>query len=496
MTIKKKLIVSSIIGGFVSAVLIGILFNFLILENLKEERINFFRTQHTLYIQKVDDFIHHNRALIDQYAFSEQFNSLLDRTLIIREFSYEPSLKLATEIKKTEKYIDEIYILDKKGKSILKKPLSLTGLDFEKKQLYIEKGKLFLSHFLLNKRGVLIFEINLNHLQDLLQKIMPKYIEYFIISKESGLLFSSDNFTLSKDIVYSNKIKEIDSSGYLYRYEILSNGYLAGTRVAKLQLFSEINTLFLIVTGLIILVTLISMLSSIKISSSISKPVNALINVLEKNKEGRYEKAQIEGPKEIKFFAKKYNEMIVRVSDFTRKLEEEVEERTKKIESQKEELKILSQTDTLTGIYNRNKLNEIVIDRQEYDTVYSIIMMDIDDFKVVNDTYGHNVGDIILKEFTEILKKSTRKSDFLGRWGGEEFIIICSDVEKEQALRIAEVIRKNVENFVFTQDLKITASFGVAQYIKGISYDELFALADSALYKAKDSGKNRVIVSS
>ena len=159
------------------------------------------------------------------------------------------------------------------------------------------------------------------------------------------------------------------------------------------------------------------------------------------------------------------------------------------------ELEKASITDKLTQLYNRHKLDEIL--ENEYDRAqrgnyeFSVVLVDIDYFKSVNDTYGHNVGDIVLRDIAQQLQKRIRKSDMVGRWGGEEFIVICVNTSIGQAVVVAEQLRANIEAYTFEQAGKVTASFGVAQY-DSETIKDLFHRADKALYRAKQNGRNCV----
>ena len=119
--------------------------------------------------------------------------------------------------------------------------------------------------------------------------------------------------------------------------------------------------------------------------------------------------------------------------------------------------------------------------------------MDIDLFKDVNDTYGHKVGDTVLIQIAMILKQSIRSVDILGRWGGEEFLIICPETNINKAEILAEKIRKTIEDYTFPLVGKITCSFGVSQYHQEDETDDTFQRTDKALYKAKHSGRNSVV---
>ena len=142
--------------------------------------------------------------------------------------------------------------------------------------------------------------------------------------------------------------------------------------------------------------------------------------------------------------------------------------------------------DELTGILNRRGIDVKVKDLEEKG---SILFFDIDHFKKVNDTYGHEFGDFVLKEVGEILKEYFRKSDIVGRWGGEEFIAILPNTGYQDAIKVAEELRKIIENYDF-QGKKITISIGVSEY-KG-NLESNLKKADEALYEAKNNGRNQV----
>ena len=160
---------------------------------------------------------------------------------------------------------------------------------------------------------------------------------------------------------------------------------------------------------------------------------------------------------------------------------------TLKIELQNDQLKMLSEIDQLTGLYNRRKINELFESSHE-DKFNTSILFDIDNFKRINDTYGHLVGDDILIKMGEIVKKTVGKNDIVIRWGGEEFLIFTS-----LNRNLAETLRRKIEATKFTQNIYISASFGVAHRADYESITELLRALDKKLYKAKSSGKNCVI---
>jgi polar amino acid transport system substrate-binding protein len=163
-----------------------------------------------------------------------------------------------------------------------------------------------------------------------------------------------------------------------------------------------------------------------------------------------------------------------------------------------EKLELLSSTDKLTGIANRAKLDEILEQQeqlfQRYEQKFSVMILDIDFFKAVNDGFGHQTGDRVLVEFTSLIQKNIRTTDILGRWGGEEFMIISPKTQLKNTIVLAEKLRGLVENHGFDRIGSLTASFGVAEYNKTVnSIEELIGQADNALYQAKKEGRNRVV---
>lgn len=160
------------------------------------------------------------------------------------------------------------------------------------------------------------------------------------------------------------------------------------------------------------------------------------------------------------------------------------------------QLKELSQTDTLTKLSNRLKVDSVLQDEIYKSEVrgrtFSIILLDIDHFKQVNDKYGHQIGDKVLIDFANILTKHSRRTDLVGRWGGEEFIIILPDTTLDGALSMAENIRKSVSEYSFNEVGQKTASLGVGEYNKDLDISEVIGKIDDALYRAKENGRNRV----
>lgn len=169
---------------------------------------------------------------------------------------------------------------------------------------------------------------------------------------------------------------------------------------------------------------------------------------------------------------------------------------TSELEDEKEHLALLSSTDYLTKINNRKEIDKVLLNQKNifkrYEDIFSIILLDIDDFKKINDTYGHLIGDKLLIEIASILNKNTRETDTVGRWGGEEFMVICPRTNEDEVLKLAESLRSKIENHNFEVIGSKTSSFGVSTYKKEGTIHSLVSHADDAMYISKASGKNRV----
>ncbi|ACN17113.1 sensory box histidine kinase (GGDEF domain protein) [Desulforapulum autotrophicum HRM2] len=159
-------------------------------------------------------------------------------------------------------------------------------------------------------------------------------------------------------------------------------------------------------------------------------------------------------------------------------------------------LEQLSVTDRLTGLYNRMKIDDTLLEEigrvLRYNYPLSLILMDIDLFKQVNDTHGHQAGDAVLIQMAKTMDKNIRSTDICGRWGGEEFMVICPHTDLKGALSLAEHLRESIARQIFPHVITQTGSFGVAQYGNGDSEADLIARADRAMYLAKEGGRNRV----
>jgi len=238
---------------------------------------------------------------------------------------------------------------------------------------------------------------------------------------------------------------------------------------------SIITTIFI---GILIFILLIIIFISLYIRNKYIIPFNRIIQFSTNIMRGQVDKRCTESSS---FEAEKLSQSFNFLLD---KLEEE---------------KNRSSTDALTHLYNRRyydkKLQELREDQEESHPVFSLLSIDIDFFKKINDTFGHVYGDEVLKSFALILKECSRSDDLLARVGGEEFVILAHG-DSNQAYQLAERIRKAVEERLILPDCRaVTCSIGIAQYRSGMELAILQGNADNALYQAKQNGRNRVCIS-
>jgi len=185
-----------------------------------------------------------------------------------------------------------------------------------------------------------------------------------------------------------------------------------------------------------------------------------------------------------------------RTTPEVKKIAEALFNMSQKVADTQNALELLSSTDQLTALSNRRKLEECLEQKLKESTrgsSFSIIMIDIDRFKTINDTYGHEIGDHVLVHTARLMRESIRTSDMLGRWGGEEFLLILPQTSLEGALVIAEQMRSKIYQFTFEHyPQRVTMSFGVATHHAGDTPNSILRRADNALYRAKNSGRNRI----
>lgn len=165
------------------------------------------------------------------------------------------------------------------------------------------------------------------------------------------------------------------------------------------------------------------------------------------------------------------------------------------LEDERAHLEDEASTDPLTKALNRRSFLRKLSQMAAIGAPFSLVMFDIDHFKSINDTYGHDVGDAVLREISQLVRDNIRENDTLARWGGEEFMVLSANSDKARATHLAERLRAAVADYSFTGvPRQITSSFGVAIHLAGETGEDLVKRSDEALYEAKESGRNKVVV--
>ena len=260
---------------------------------------------------------------------------------------------------------------------------------------------------------------------------------------------------------------------------------LYDTNNYKLQLKKISKILYILVVAMIFSMLITVFIISLYIKKSFKKLIDGLKSITK----GEYGKQiNINTKDELQVVAQYFNKMSIASK-----------ERIDDILQLKENEKILYQkatTDKLTGLYNREKFESMfsfmLKTAKRDDTKVAFCIMDIDHFKNINDTFGHLVGDLVLKELAKILKNSLREIDIVGRWGGEEFVMAMYVQSLDDAKEIVEKLRKFIKNYNFPKIGSLTCSFGVIIGKNDEDNFKIFNMADKLLYKAKVNGRDRV----
>lgn len=172
------------------------------------------------------------------------------------------------------------------------------------------------------------------------------------------------------------------------------------------------------------------------------------------------------------------------------------------VTSSQKKLKEMATTDSLTGLHNRRSIEQAassaIENHKRNDVAVSVLLCDLDKFKQVNDEYGHQVGDQVLKAFSSLIEDAIRCGDYAARWGGEEFLLLLPNTKAEMAFIVAERIRQQFEQLVVVEsleDLRVSVTIGISEFYAGDTFDHFVARADEALYRGKNLGRNQVILS-
>ncbi len=367
-----------------------------------------------------------------------------------------------------------------------------------------------------NSKNIIAIDVLINDFRSIYKNhINSDYIDVYLFKKDNTIISSlSDNTNLFKEFFKENiiitdftkpKIIKLNKKQYVVQIVPLNEqnneeNIILLAEYDKIIEPYQVQILNLLLTFIITVLLMIPII--IYFSGIIVKPIYELVKQSIKVKKRKYNTiTKVETSiLEVALLSSSLESMSESIYNYQHSLEEKVKQRTKELSLKNEELLKLSITDKLTSLYNREKLDKTLqyeMNRSlRYGVVFSVIIIDIDFFKKVNDEFGHQVGDEVLVESANILRNSIRNVDVLGRWGGEEFLIVCPQTDLEGAQKLAKNINNAIKNHIFsTYPKTITMSLGVASYNENIfKAEEIVSNADKALYKAKENGRDQVVI--
>ncbi|PKN07434.1 MAG: GGDEF domain-containing protein [Deltaproteobacteria bacterium HGW-Deltaproteobacteria-8] len=280
---------------------------------------------------------------------------------------------------------------------------------------------------------------------------------------------------------------------------------------ARINAVSRVATVAIVVTALIGLG--FALVVAALIHATVTRKIVALTQAAgELRADGLEARPQAQAGDEISALAATFQGMVARMQDLVANLESKVDQRTqelaaandkleqvvRELDEKNQALEVTTRTDRLTGLANRRRLEEAlqteVLRARRYGKPFSVILLDIDHFKKINDQFGHQAGDNVLIAIAGLLTRTARETDVAGRYGGEEFLLVCPETVVQVVAALAERLRVEFTTTDFPLVGQVTSSFGVAEFIQGDSVESLVERADQALYRAKGSGRNCVEV--
>ncbi|UUV17958.1 sensor domain-containing diguanylate cyclase [Fusobacteria bacterium ZRK30] len=343
--------------------------------------------------------------------------------------------------------------------------------------------------------GVLVAMIDLSHIEDEISKFkIDNTGSFFIVDKNNRILvdggdnkknfnyiskmdlFSKDHLEIikktpmGKNLYHTKKIQDLDILliGSIYEKDI-------NNTILRLRLY---------IIGIVLLTIIFILIILSVISKNFDSSLNQLSGVIDSISQGNYNKnigkltEIIDEKNELGF-----------INSAIKKMNYEIIKR-------ENDLKYISETDPLTGCYNRraiiNLIEKEIEQSKNYNLNCSLIMFDFDNFKKINDTFGHLFGDTVLKEVSKVILSNVKNTDIFGRYGGEEFLILLPDTQLREGIIIAERLRVTIEKMTWEYDTIITVSMGVVKKLPNDTLDLILGRVDNLLYRAKKNGRNRV----
>lgn len=343
--------------------------------------------------------------------------------------------------------------------------------------------------------GVLVSLIDLSFLENEISKYkIGNNGSFFLVDRNKKILIDGGdnklNFSYLSDLDlflddHYEIVKKTSSGLQFYHIKKLEglDALLIGS-VAEVDLNRNIIKLryynFVIVALTMFVILLILSI----LGKTFNKSLNRLFYIVENVTNGDYTK-NVEKLSEI---IDEKNELNI--------LKNAIKKMNYKIIKRERELKYISEIDSLTKCYSRKAIINLIVNEinqsKELNYEFSLIMLDLDKFKYINDTFGHLFGDVVLEKMSSIILKNIKPNDYLGRYGGEEFLILLPNITLSEGVLIAERLRKLIEDTEWEYDITVTFSAGIVKYLKNETLKATLNRVDKLMYKAKKNGRNRI----
>lgn len=461
------------------------------------------------------DYIDHNRSLADHTVKNSDISDFLGGRHSIMTFvskrAAEDELREFIEGNRT---IANAYI-ESKGSVVLgERSLSSNILDLEN---YIKTEFESLAYYRFktpigeDKEHYLVTFVDLNYLiKERFNKIRIDENTHFFIfhipSKQFLLHTERSILNLSEEEIEGKKelINELSGEGFKsynlngikrIAYLEVDGDIVFGSSIPySIFKFSTKSLIQLFIATAAILTSIIVVVSFFA-SHYVIKPLREMAVYVKDISENRYDrKIPIRTRDEIGVVSQAINSMAGEIQNYTENLESLILDRTVRLQEAMVKLEKISVTDDLTGLYNRRffdeNLNRELARTNRSQAIFSIIFFDLDDFKKVNDTFGHKVGDRVLLTTGDTIRSTIREADISARWGGEEFIILLNNTNINGAFKLAETLRVKLSKVNHPDAGVVTGSFGCTQWKEGDTPLSIMNRCDKALYSSKDVGKN------
>ncbi|UUV18948.1 diguanylate cyclase [Fusobacteria bacterium ZRK30] len=367
------------------------------------------------------------------------------------------------------------------------KVLGVVGVDLNFSDYQLKMSDLSIGKtgkmFIMDKKGLLVVDTGEKGVNDKNITLIKRYMDLNFNGEKSYL---DEIIRLKKPIIFD--VETPEGEKYFRLEPILELGLIMVGGTYK----DELKELPLSIIKVGMIVTLIGTIISLLIINSFSKKLKVHLKNLS---------VLIEGISNGNY-SKNIEEILMYISDDSELnvITKEVRNIQKNVKNRETKLKEIARIDSLTGVYNRQSLTTFledeIIKNKMFQSEFSIIMLDLDNFKNINDLYGHVFGDSVLKEVCKVFLEETSRMDKVCRYGGEEFLIILPNTNRIDAFKAGERLRKEIENREFfnnKEKIKVTMSGGVMEYEEGLSIEGLIEIVDKSLYKAKRSGKNKIL---